>query len=230
MNKLLEKYKKGTIQEVIQEVAKEMLSREITKEELEKAYSIVEYKASGKKVADNPSLNDIPKTDVMSSPTSIQNAEITEEDVKEAITQATKVEEKAENKELDELKAKLDESAKKIEELTSLLTEANAKVEENEKAKVNEKIKARRDELAEFAKDMKDEDLLDDTKYEIAKKDKKIAELEAATKKNAPVSQPDLTKGAEDKEVKSSEALSREKVNEYAYGRKSKQDKDEDEE
>ena len=108
---------------------------------------------------------------------------------------------------------------KKITKLEEELAKASTIIAEFEKAQKDAKVKARKDELGEFAKDMKDEDLLDDVKFEMAKKDKKIAELEAATKTTSTKKPVDMVKGSADKEVTSEEAKSRQRVNEYAWKR-----------
>ena len=80
-------------------------------------------------------------------------------------------------------------------------------------------IKTRKEELAEFAKDMKDEDILDEVKYEMSKLRKENAELKAG--KVTPVKKPDLTKGSANKEMNESEVKTRGQVDELAFGRDS---------
>ncbi len=213
MDELIKKLKESSVEEVLQELAKASLDRELTVEELEKAYTIVEYeKPAGDQNA--TSLLNVPTKKSSANETSLINAEdLTEDKLKDVITQATtpaKKKEKAkvvdkDETEVAELKTKLEEAIKKLEEATK-------KLEDFEKAKVGDLVKARKDELGDVAKDMSDEDLLDDHKFELAKKDKEIADLKAGstTKKK-----PDLAKGSTDKDIESDEQASRQKVDSY---------------
>ena len=94
-----------------------------------------------------------------------------------------------------------------------------------EKAEKDAKIKERKEKLGEFAKDMSDEDILDDAKYEMAQKDKKIAELESTVEKATKKLGADFTKGSADKEPLSDEETSRNKVNDYAWKSRYQKDK-----
>ena len=219
MKELLEKFKKETNQEVIQEIAKASISRELTKEELEKA-KVALVDLVGKKGTSNPQSLQTVKGPTTVSPTSVQTAEI-----EAIITEAIKVAEvvkPVENAEVVELKKQLDEATQKLAEATKKLNEINQAAEEAkkvaEKAEMDAKIVARKTELAEFAKDMKDEEILDDAKFELAKLKKENAELKAA--KPVIAAKDDLTKGAADKDPESAEVISRNKVNELAYTRR----------
>lgn len=234
MKSLMEKYKKANANEVIQEIAKVSISRELTKEELEKAYSIVDLKAS-KGDANSTSLQSKTGGNSDGNATSLQNAEVSEDDVKAAITEATKapvevvVTEDAKVVELEakltEANAKLVEATAKIEAFVKAQEQATAEAEAKKKADL---IKARRDELAEVATDMKDEDLLDEIKFALAKKDKEIAELKKGSKKTT----VDLSKGSNDKEVETPEQASRKKVAQMAFDKRyreqTKSEKDEE--
>ena len=252
MNDLIEKLEKSSVEEVMQEIAKQHIGRELNEAELEKAYNIVEYKKS-ESDANDTSLLKIPTKKSDANETSLINASLDEEAIKKIIDEISKVEltdeekaelakadeekAKAEEAKLAEDKAKADAEAKAIEDaktdeekadevakLKEDLAIANAKLVEFAKAETEAKAKGRRDELGEIAKDMKDEDLLDDHKYELAKKDKVIADLQAGKT----VKKIDLVKGSDDKEVGSVEKTKRDKVNEYAFGRQAKE-KTEDE-
>lgn len=219
MKSLFDKYKKNTAQEVIQEVAKASIGKELSKDELEKAYNLVTLKA-GKGKASDTSLQNVSGTPTAND-TSLQNANITEEDVTAIVKEVTVP--VASSSEV-ELKAKLEEATAKIAELTKSLEAANAKVAEFEKAqaevekaKVTEKLEARKVELAEYAKDMKDEDILDDTKFELAKLRKENAELKAGkVTPTKPIINVDLTKGSADKTV--GELDVRKKIDSFAFG------------
>lgn len=137
---------------------------------------------------------------------------------------------KEELKKKDEEIAKKTEEAEKsskvVEELKKESDEAKKKIEEVEEAKTKEIEKAREDattiaerraELGET--ELKDEDLLNDDKYEKAKlekelkeKDKEIAELKEGEK-------PDLDKGSKKKTTDEDEyAESRKKIKKLAFG------------
>lgn len=81
------------------------------------------------------------------------------------------------------LKKSLEEANAKVAELTAKLEKAETeKSEAVELAKKNATLIAnRRSELGEYAKDISDEDLLDDRNYKIAKLEKENASLKAAT-------------------------------------------------
>lgn len=250
MNDLIKKLEKSSVEEVLQEIATQHIGRELTADELEKAYNIVDYSKNGGD-ANDTSLLKIPAKKSDANETSLINASLDEEAVKKMIDEISKVEETDEEKaKAEELaKAKADEEAKlakekaeaeeakakedaaksdeeKAEEIAKLreeLKEATEKLVEYAKAETEARIQGRKDELGEIAKDMKDEDLLDDHKYELAKRDKVIADLQAGKKVKV-----DLTKGSDDKEVGAVEKTKRAKVDEYAFGRQPKE-KTEDE-
>ena len=214
MKSLLEKYKKNSVGETIQEIAKTSISRELTQAELEKAYSIVEYKATGGK-SDAASLLSL-KGKSTADPVSLQNANVTEEDVKLAIAEATKpaeVKSDPKDAELASLKAALAEA-------TTKLAGFEAEKAATETARKAALVKARRDELTEeFAKDLKDEDVLDETKFELAKLKKENAELKAKSGKPATAAvKPALTKGSDNKNIEDSIVQSRQLVDKYAFG------------
>jgi len=80
----------------------------------------------------------------------------------------------------DDLTKSLEESQKLVETVKAeakVATDELSKRIEAEKAAI---IKSRKDELGEFAKDMKDEEILDDVKFELAKLKKENSELKAA--------------------------------------------------
>jgi hypothetical protein len=231
MKDLLERHKKGSVEELVQEFAKTTIQRELTKEELEKAYSLVDLK--GKSKADSPSLQD-PKGQSTADNPSLQNAQITEDELKAIIKEVAGVKEeskeaveisklkedlKAKDTEIATLKAELDKAIIKIKEFET----EKAKAEEVKRAEL---IKSRRDELGEKAKDMKDEDILDEKTYKIAKLEKENAELKAGKKTDPAAPAPDLTKGADDKTVQTEEAKSRKKVDELAFGPNSTENKE----
>jgi hypothetical protein len=123
------------------------------------------------------------------------------------------------SKEYEKLQNDLKEAVGKLEAATSELKKFKDAEAAAVKAKTDEMIKARKEELGDFAKDMKDEDVLDETKYEMAKLRKENAELK---KGKAPAPKPDLSKGSADKEPKATETKSRSKVDELAFGRDGK--------
>jgi len=132
--------------------------------------------------------------------------------VKEELAKKTEESEKA-TATINELKKESEDAKKKIEDIEK------AKAEDIEKAKKEAKIVAeRRAELADFAKDISDEDLLDDVKYENAKLKMELAnkekEIEVA-KKGKP---QDFTKGSRDKDTEDPVANANKKVRKYAWG------------
>lgn len=119
-------------------------------------------------------------------------------------------------KSLDEVTAQLEQAKAEAEAVKSELEKSkteNAKAVE--KAAADAKVIAeRRAELGEFASKIADTDLLDEKTYTIAKKDKKIAELEAAKEK---------TKDGEDLEAGSRKTgseivTSNKRVRAFAFG------------
>lgn len=72
------------------------------------------------------------------------------------------------------MKSSLDEEIATLKSQLKVFEDEKAT---QEKAKRDELIKSRKDELGDFAKDMKDEDILDEVKYENAKLKKENAEL-----------------------------------------------------
>lgn len=188
MKKLLEKYSKATIEEVVQEIAKAKIKRELSEEEMKIAKAKIDEKGE----------------------------DIKEEDLEIVMSELVKasektVAEKATTKEIEDakilIKAKEDEIQKLQTELEASkvkMTELEKKLEDIEKAERQKKIDTRKSELAEFAKDMKDEDILDDIKYENAKLKKEVAELKASKgseehKDTDNKDKKDLTKGSTDK-------------------------------
>lgn len=229
MKDLFEKYNKSNTGELFQEIAKASIGRELTKEELEKAMLDVlniNLIPKGKGTSSDNSLNNTPHTPANDttaktpdkqpdSVTSLQNA--TEEDIKIAIGKVVQLTEKLnkEAKEEAQMKEVIAQKEQEIAQLKKDVKEANDKIAVIEKAERDAKLKTRKDDLAEFANDMKDEDILDDTKFENAKLKKENAELRKGTKT---VTVPaDLTKGSKDKTQDSTEQSARNRVNEYAY-------------
>lgn len=110
---------------------------------------------------------------------------------------------------ISEITKKVEESAIKFEDLNkkieTIAQETASKVEKARKDAIT--ITERRTELADFAKDVKDEDILDEKEYTILKQQKAIAELqkniEIATK-NANGNQ-DIVKGSKKEETASTE-------------------------
>lgn len=231
MKDLLERYKKGSVDELLQMYSQEIAGRELTEKELEQARSLLDVK--GNSTANATSLTKVAGQST-SNETSIQTASISEDDVKVIVKEVSGVKAKeeaaakeaaekaAQEKAAAEAKAK-EEAAKSVSDLASAQEKIKAleaelagfrkEKEEAEKAKVAEKVKARRDELGDFAKEMKDEDILDETKYEMAKLKKENSELKQGKKTEQP--KPNLTKGSSDKD--STEKSLREKVNKMAF-------------
>ncbi len=228
MKSLLEKYKKNSVLETIQEIAKASISRELNDSELEKAYNLVELKATGKNDS-TTSFQSLKSGKGAASETSIQNANVSEDDVKAIVTEVTKAAvvppapapvNDTRDSEIASLKAQ-------VADVTAKLTQATAKLDEINKASRDAEIKKRKDELTEaFAKDMSDEDILDDVKFELAKLKKENAELKAGKTpvKTVAAAKPVLTKGSADKEGEDAIKTSRSKVDDYAFGRDGKTD------
>lgn len=130
---------------------------------------------------------------------------------------------------LAEKTAELEKSQATLEELKKVSKEYKDKVEEVEKAKVKEIEKAkkeamiiakRKSELGEFAKDLSDEDLLDDVKFENAKLKKELAELKKANKNNNDdKGSGDFSKGSKNKDSEDPVESLRKKVDEAAWGK-----------
>ena len=217
MKELLEKYQKGTIKEVIQEIAKLSIGRELNEEELEKAYNIVSLKSSNVPMVEkNTSLTEIPEEKSTGNPTSLQNA-MTEDQIKASIDEAIRKEDKnvdsKKDTEIATLTVKLEEADAKLKETIATLEETTTKLakleeEEAERAKVEKEttIAARKEELGEeVSKDMSDEDILDNMKFKVAKLEKENADLKAG--KTVPEkASADLTVGSADQETGAKDA------------------------
>ena len=163
----------------------------------------------------------IPVKDSKANETSLLSANITEEDVKLAITEAIKKPEEAKKpdqiaEEIAQLKIQLAEVTKKLEESSKELTEFRKAKEEAAIIEKNSKIKERKDQLGEFAKDMKDEDILDELKFENARLKKENADLKAGKKpEEASIKKITPEIGAEDKNTSSKIIESAKKVEKY---------------
>lgn len=220
MKKLLEKYNKSSVDEVMQEIAKANIDRELSKEELEQAYNLVELKGR------NPDAN---ATSLLSlkgkstaNPTSLVNANITEEDIIDIIQAMTKKPEESKNEDLVKAQEEISTLKTQLEEATAKLKEATDKLEEIAKAEKDAELAKRKEALGEYAKDMTDEQLMDEKDYQIAtlKKEKDEALAKAKVEEKGSEKKEDLTVGADDKEVGSEEQVKRDKVNQYAFGKK----------
>lgn len=212
MKDLLERYKKGSVDEVLQEIAKVSITRELSVEELEKAKTQVDAKGE--------SISEDEVKAIIVSFKKEDKKDVVDEDAQKKIVEAK-------DKEIKDLTEKLDTASKKLTELETKLTEI-------EKAKVKELVDARRKELGEFAKDFTDEQILNEDKYEMAKLKKENAELKAGgnsvnTGKKDDNQDPDLTKGSTDKDGEKRIETAAKKVDELAFPRKKKEDTTEEE-
>lgn len=196
MKSLLERYKKGSIEEVLQEIAKESLKRELKEDELLKTKEMVETKGE----------------------------EITEEMIKAFYSEFAKQDEMAKlQKDVTDKTTEVEKLKTDLAAATEKLQVAQGKLDAIEEEKVKALVTSRRAELREFAKDMKDEDIRDDAKYEVAKLKKENADLKAKLESTptggGTETKPDLIKGAADKEKEESIKKSAQKVNEIAWGK-----------
>ena len=158
------------------------------------------------------------KEKVVQSKTEVSTMEKTEEQVKESQVKAQKESEvlTAKIKELETALAASDEKVKSLSETVS-------KYQEAERAA---KLAERRKDLGdETAKDMSDEDVLDDEKFTVAKKDKEIAELKAKLAKKDPdggsvrEDGTTLETGSKDKETEDAILAAGKRVDEIAFGK-----------
>ena len=133
-----------------------------------------------------------------------------EEKIKELEQEVAKLKEQLQQKEavIAELKKESEEAKTKIEEIEK------AKEQEIKKAKEQAKIIAeRRAELKEFAKDVKDEDLLNDLMYENLKLKKEIAELKKAKQEKG-----SLETGSTDKDKEEEIFKKQKSIRKKAFG------------
>jgi len=229
MEKLYDKIKKSSLEEVLQEMATASLKRSLTEAELEKAYSLVGLKPGGSGGSDT-SLLSIPVKKSAGNETSLVNAEdLTEEKLKAVITNATELPVTATSSTTTTITISADASDKdqKISELQALLTKANELISKFEKSQQAVEIASRREILGDFGKDISDADILNDVKFEMAKKDKRIAELEAAsttTARTTAAKPKTMVKGSADKDTPAAEVTSRELVDKYAWGSEGSKD------
>lgn len=211
MTSLLERYKKGSVDEVLQEIAKPVLERELSEVELK---SITDKLDNKEEITENElktMIGDIKK--------------VADEAKKKADADAKKkADEDAKKKADEDAKKKAKETANKdLEDLKKKLKDAEDKVAGYEKAERDAKIKSRRDELGDFAKDVKDEELLDDEKFENLKIKKENARLKDVVKKakeDGKITEEDikgLEIGSTDKDVDDEIKAKAKRVNEIAF-------------
>jgi len=136
---------------------------------------------------------------------------------------------KTKDEELASVKEELETAKGTVETLKSESEEVKVKIEEIEKAKTAEVAKAKEDatKIAERKADLgeefsKDVDLLDDTKYELAKAKKELAAKEveiAKMKKDAPATtKKDLDKGSVNDEPKNEIKQRASRIQKFAFG------------
>jgi len=154
-----------------------------------------------------------------------------EEEKVEEVKEEEKVEEVKKEEKAEEVKEEIvieevsDEVAKIKTELATVTKERDgykAQLDEIEEAKKAETIKSRRDELGEeIAKDVSDEDILDEKSFKILKLEKENKEL----KKGTVTEDASLEVGSSktDKETPNWK-VRQAKVNELAYGKENKED------
>jgi hypothetical protein len=165
MKELMEKYKKQTVNEVIQEIAK-VVGRELTEKELEAAFLSVTSLQTVKKGqggASDVSLNKVAvtpandvhakKSDAPANSTSLQTAEVSEDELKTIVNQIIKGSGQGDSMEKDaeiaSLKTQLADVTAKYEEAQTKLGVFEAEKAAAEKAARDEKIRVRKEELAE---------------------------------------------------------------------------------
>ncbi len=90
MKTLMEKYKVETVAEVVQAIAKASIGRELSEEELQFAFTLVEYKRAGGDV-NMTSLMALKGKTLMANPTSLLSASISEEEVTSLISEIAKM-------------------------------------------------------------------------------------------------------------------------------------------
>lgn len=150
-----------------------------------------------------------------------------EEKLKELEAKVIELSAKVEAKDAELLAAntQLTEVTKKLEEATATITSFSAEKTEAVRVATENatKIANRKAELAEFSKDLKDEELLDDKNYEIAKLKKEKSELEAKLKvqpETASTQTSTQTLVVGTKEKKESEITAKQKlVHDLAFGK-----------
>ncbi len=187
MKQLLEKFKKATVEEVLQEIAKTTIEKELSADELIKAKAKVDEKgeaitedevkaivAEFKKVDTKPEKSEAEKE-------TERKDEAEKVRVKELADLKTKVEEIG--KEVTKLKDEVEKSNKAYDSEKKAHDELKVKFAKYEKADKDrlekekaDKIKVRKEKLGDAGKDMKDEDILDDLKFENALLKKKLAD------------------------------------------------------
>jgi hypothetical protein len=161
--------------------------------------------------------------------TKLEDSKKMDEKLKELEAKVIELSAKIEAKdaELVAATAQLTEVSKNLEEATATITSFSAEKDAAIKlaAENATKVAERKAELAEFSKDLKDEDLLDDKSYEIAKLKKANAELEAKIKAvpvTASVQTDNQTLEVGTKDKKESEITAKQKrVDEFAFGKQS---------
>ncbi len=102
------------------------------------------------------------------------------------------------------------------------MKEATDKLEEIAKSEKDAELAKRKEALGEYAKDMTDEQLMDDKDYQIAtlKKEKDEALAKASTDPKPDDKKVDLVAGSTGKDLTDEESIRRSKIDEYAFGKK----------
>lgn len=137
--------------------------------------------------------------------------------VRDTELSALKIEKVRVEEELKIIKASLDTLTAEKTVIDTKLKEVTALYDAKIAEEVAAKAKARKDEIGvEFAKDISDEDILDDVKFENLKLKKEVAELK--TRKD--LTKAGLEAGSHDN--KTTEEKSRETISELAFGKESK--------
>lgn len=156
-----------------------------------------------------------------------EDEKLMEEKVKQLEEAIAKLNEKIAGLEAEKasLTAKVVEADKKIEEanarVESAKEEAKKELEEATKVAAEKatKVAERKAELGEeFAKDMSDEDILNDDKFENAKLKKENAELKASKPEKASVKETSLQAGAKAEAKPDRIAEKQKSVRKYAFG------------
>ena len=193
----------------------------------ENSRKILKVEVKSKKIADEPAKNSSLEDEVEKQKKVMEEqTSMNEEKMKELSSKVQSLEEQllAKDTEIATLKADAEkakaEFAKEKEEAIVAALEA-----EKVKAEKAAKISERRAELTEeFAKDLSDEDILDDVKFENAKLKKENTELKAKAPVTSSKKEDGLETGKKKEKVLSEKdkklEASAAKVNDFAYGSK----------
>jgi len=159
-----------------------------------------------------------------------ENAELkTQVESKTAEVEEAKVATEEAGKQIEEKDAEIAKLTEEKDEVTKRADTAEEEIATRDKEIRDAEIARRREELGEeIAKDISDDDIMDDTKFENVKLKKENAALKDKAGEEDPVEDKDLDKGSKDKDTDDPIVEAGKRVREKAYGKDEEETQDTD--